>query len=330
MKTSVCIDRAGRRQTGLSLIELMIALALGLVLILVALYLYVASKQSYRGVEALSRLQESGRAAVRYLENDLRLAGHLGCLKGAPVNHAVSAVGDANRYVGPLKGYEGSALPPGLVAGAIRADSDSIHIQGGSFETGKLVATMVSKSDALAVDDRGLNFGTSELLMVADCANADIIEASVSGTAPALTITYGMNPLSKAYDQKAEVMRFVNRVYFISAVVDGECTAMSLCRKTLRGKDLVTELVIQNVEGMKLLYGQMDASGSVTRYTSAAAVTDWSKVASVQLSLLLRSDEDNVATSPQPYEFNGASTTPNDRRLRKVFVTTVGLRNVLD
>ena len=43
--------------------------------------------------------------------------------------------------------------------------------------------------------------------------------------------------------------------------------------------------------------------------------------------LLVRSIDDFVAEAPQTYSFNGAQTTPADRRLRQVFTATIALRN---
>jgi type IV pilus assembly protein PilW len=34
-----------------------------------------------------------------------------------------------------------------------------------------------------------------------------------------------------------------------------------------------------------------------------------------------------MATGPQPYTFNGAATTPTDRRIRSSLVSVVTLRN---
>ncbi|MQM39532.1 hypothetical protein KBTX_03561 [wastewater metagenome] len=65
-----------RRQQGLTLIELMIALVLGLMLSAGAVQLFIANKQSYRLQDALARVQENGRFAVHRLSRDIRMAGY--------------------------------------------------------------------------------------------------------------------------------------------------------------------------------------------------------------------------------------------------------------
>lgn len=76
----------GIGQAGLSLIELMIALALGLVLTLGVTQIFLGSSQTYRLNDGLSVLQENLRFALSNLQYDSRMAGHYGCLVGAPAN----------------------------------------------------------------------------------------------------------------------------------------------------------------------------------------------------------------------------------------------------
>jgi type IV pilus assembly protein PilW len=67
-------------QTGMSLIEIMIALLIGAFLIGGVLEIFINSKQTYRMQEGLSRLQENGRFALDFLAKDIRKAGYRECL----------------------------------------------------------------------------------------------------------------------------------------------------------------------------------------------------------------------------------------------------------
>ncbi|BCX88540.1 type IV pilus assembly protein PilW [Methylomarinovum tepidoasis] len=87
--------------------------------------------------------------------------------------------------------------------------------------------------------------------------------------------------------------------------------------------------LLQGVENIQITYGiDNNGDGTADRYDRSTRVADWNQVVSVRISLLLQS-EDNITTAPQPYTFKGATVTPADRRLRRVFTTTVGLRNRL-
>lgn len=65
-----------KRQGGISLVEIMVALVLSLFLSAGVIEVYLASKQSYKTQEGYSRLQENGRFAMETLTRFIRLAGY--------------------------------------------------------------------------------------------------------------------------------------------------------------------------------------------------------------------------------------------------------------
>jgi type IV pilus assembly protein PilW len=69
-----------RMMQGLSLIEILIALAIGSLLVLGLVEVFAASRTAYQLSTGLARVQENGRFALDYLQRDLRMAGHLGCV----------------------------------------------------------------------------------------------------------------------------------------------------------------------------------------------------------------------------------------------------------
>ena len=70
----------GDIQAGVSLIELMVALLIGSLLVLGLVEVFAASRTAYQLSTGLARVQENGRFAMEYLQRDLRMAGHLGCV----------------------------------------------------------------------------------------------------------------------------------------------------------------------------------------------------------------------------------------------------------
>ena len=80
------------KQSGLSLIELMIALLLGTFLTVGLVQIFSSNSQSFRVVEASARAQESGRFGADILSRALRNAGFYGCfpLEGVTNNLDVS------------------------------------------------------------------------------------------------------------------------------------------------------------------------------------------------------------------------------------------------
>ena len=90
--------------------------------------------------------------------------------------------------------------------------------------------------------------------------------------------------------------------------------------------------LVEGIENMQILMGEdTDGDGTANRYVSPPEPGDlhMHPVVSVRISLLAVSPYNNVTTEPAPYFFNGDLVTPNDndRYLRKVFTTTITLRN---
>jgi type IV pilus assembly protein PilW len=74
-------------QTGMTLIEIMIALLIGAFLLGGVLQIFISSKQTYRMQENLSRLQENGRFAMEFLSRDIRMAGYWDCMAPSTANN---------------------------------------------------------------------------------------------------------------------------------------------------------------------------------------------------------------------------------------------------
>lgn len=109
-----------RRSRGVSLIELMIALAIGAVLVLGLVQVFAASRAAYQMSEGLARVQENARFAMDFLQRDIRMAGHFGCVNDqAHYVQDVSEPVDRTASVAPLdfrftiQGFEALDTAPG-------------------------------------------------------------------------------------------------------------------------------------------------------------------------------------------------------------------------
>jgi type IV pilus assembly protein PilW len=65
-------------QSGMTLIELMVALAIGMFLMIGAMTVFMQSRTTFRVTESISRLQENARFALEALESDVRMAQYWG------------------------------------------------------------------------------------------------------------------------------------------------------------------------------------------------------------------------------------------------------------
>jgi type IV pilus assembly protein PilW len=106
------------------------------------------------------------------------------------------------------------------------------------------------------------------------------------------------------------------------------------------------EELIEGVQDMQLSYGiDTTGDGAVDNYVNATSLTtaaQWLQVLGIRISLLMvsRSDENGITTQPQQYalDMNGdgdttdtgeAITDNTDHLLRKVFTTTIAVKNRL-
>lgn len=64
------------RESGFSLIELMIAMVLSLVILLAVVQVFISSRQTYLLSDDLSRIQENGRFSLDFISQSIRMGGY--------------------------------------------------------------------------------------------------------------------------------------------------------------------------------------------------------------------------------------------------------------
>lgn len=99
------------------------------------------------------------------------------------------------------------------------------------------------------------------------------------------------------------------------------------------GDPVSAEPLVDNVEDMKIWYGEANAAAprQIVRYVTAANVSDWGLVLSVRICLLMRSSEavldGDVAATPKYLDCDSTDQNLPDRFLRRAYFTTTTLRN---
>ncbi len=331
------------RQAGLTMIEIMIAMVLGAFLLGGVLQIFSSSKQTYRVQESMSRLQENGRFAMDFITKDIRNADFWGCLKNGLNNITNNLDPGGTGYDayahGFAQGIDGSNNT-GLNA------SDTIILRG-AFDTGITVQPPYGpqeSSNILISTNNGLAQG--DVVLVSDCTQADIFQISNAnpdtggvavhntGSATQPGNFNATNPgcaganahcLSKVYEGDASIYRVGTITYSIQNGASGQ---PALFRQI--DSNAATELV-EGIENLQILYGEdTNADGTPDYYVSAGtAGLDMDQVVSIRITLLARTIADNLAGQSVSYTYNGATTTPGDRRLRRVFTSTIAVRNRL-
>src|SRR5580765_1692681 len=87
-------DRPVKRQSGFSLVELMVAITLALLLTGAVIAVFVGSRSAYESTAGVGDMSDSGRMALGLIGESVRGAGNLAC------NSAMSAT--SQNVAGPL------------------------------------------------------------------------------------------------------------------------------------------------------------------------------------------------------------------------------------
>lgn len=312
-----------QRQHGLSLVELMVAMAISLILLAGVLQIFLGSKQSYRVNENMSRIQESGRFAMELMARDIRMAGYQGCPSMETVIPNIIADPPPTEGFGIDTVVGGrNDVAAGTTLGGLTIDTgtDTISVQFASPESVNLSGNLGTMNANIQLSGNPAGWNANDVLFITDCTAIDIFRSTnVSSGASGTTIAHSTaanttNFLSKLYGTDAMVMSYGSYTYFVSGG--------SLYRNA--------NALIDGVLDMQILYGE-DTSGDKApdQYVTADDVGNWERVVAARVSLLLVGPDNNITTTNQTVLYNGADRTVDNRRLAKVFTTTIGMRNRL-
>lgn len=348
-------------ESGLSLVELLIALALTSTLILGVFSVYMDSNQTSRLATSLARIQESGRIATDIMARDLRMVGFQGCADPDDVTMNVIAENPptSDFFASTLRGWEvdsaswanGTEFDGTSIESAALIGSDVLAVQRGESVEVEIAKKMdaVNANIQVAGSDVGL-FGKGDLVLISDCEAADLFRISSQPSSNTWAHAKGVNTdnrLSQEYTDAARIMRFSATVYFVADTGRDDAQGNDI-RALYRGTnnllnqavpDFQVDEIVEGVESLQVEYGELLATNNI-RYTTADNVGDMANVVSIRFGLLV-SDTDgsrrnnDTASYALPGETvvaatgaaAGAVTHSEDQRLRRAFTSTVMLRN---
>jgi len=384
-------NRASRNQQGLSMIELMVAMALGLILTLGVSQIYLASSQTYRLNDAVSRLHENSGFAFDFMERAAREAGSRGCSDESRVGNWIDFSSVDDLLPGLFGGqsvqgwdYNGTGLDsnhtlaepatanggwtnsggdnqlPSALQGEVVAGSDvfvvnrtrteTVEVEnvGGGGNTGPSnvcpQGESIQSGNRINIDGGNASIPQGSVVFFDNrCRGGDIyIKTNDAGD----TFTKGGGDNMSGGGQGAGfcteyeagdsvTLNDIQQVAFYVGINGEEQPALFM--EQLGPASNGRQELIEGVESMQVLYGENRGSDAndrrqVERYIDASAVTDWDRIISVRIGLLMRS-EDRVVDEASSRTFNVAGarlTTPTDERARISGSTTIGFRSRLE
>ncbi len=341
------------RMRGLSLIELMIAMTISLFVLAALGWVYQGTVQTYRTHDSLSRMQESARYAFELIGKDLRMTGTTACPYQTSTNVLTN---NTDWYKDLFRRPLASVEKDGAVA-AVTQYSDALRVLRADVSREYIVQIHNSGAAQFTLTANH-DIADGQLLVVTDCNHAAVFQANGVGANTVNHVVGGIpgnsaqdlgNGGPVTYAAGSRLYRMDAVTYYVAPNGAGVPSLFRLTPTGLTAAPTADELV-EGVEDLQVSFGvdtTPTADGTADYYTPEVAGVPyltgsqvdvdatlgttpqerWARVVSVRISLMIRTVEDHVVSTPQKLNFNGAEFDAPDLRLRKVFTHVVKLRN---
>lgn len=314
------------RQSGVSLIELMVSLVIGLMLILGAVTVYMQSRNTYRTNEAAARLQEVARYALDMIEPDIRMAGYWGLMSRSGVMDPIVVGGPAD----PV-----SPMATGITnnCGTNWVANLATYVEGrdnGNYNLTCAGTNVVNWADVLVI--RRANVAIAPL--TANRLQTQSIRGGIT--------LFRNGALPTGYDAvNSETHDLVVNTYYISEVLPspGGVRQWELRRKSLNGLTIADDSIIRGIEDLQVQYGvdvtgpDGSPDGNADQYFNAGAALDalpaGTPIVTVRVWLMVVSEDIEVGfADATDYAYaNQDHNTFSDSRRRLVVSKTIQIRN---
>ena len=320
------------RQSGVGLIETMVALVIGLFLIVSAITVHDRSRTAYRTVETVARLQETARYAFDILEPDVRMASYWG-LSSRPdyiVNRAAPGENiptdllgaqavidrcginwtiDLDQYIGGWNAPDGYALACDAFQDEYRAGTDGLIVRRGAEST---PAALVA----------------NRLYVQSGRVQGRLFIASAGCTNPhdPACIPDDYSPVT------SETRELIATAYYVSNSSVGRADVPALRRKRLVTGSMLDEEVISGIEDLQVRFG-IDTNGDTSADTyvdPAADPADYGgQIVAATMWLRVRAEEPDFGfADDRTYVYADVDeAAPSDHFRRIVVSKTISLRN---
>jgi len=353
-----------KRQSGFSLVELMVAITLALLLTGAVISVFVGSRSAYESTAGVGAMSDSGRMALNLIGESVRSAGSLAC-NSAMTATSQSLVVNPNqfdRFFGQgVAGFEANGTtPPAAIA------QPAVPVVGATNNwtpnldptvTGANPGQPVRGSDVLVLRSSVPRItptyttvdvapGTAALTVtptlfavagnayaaVSDCTKSVIFQVPVAVALGATAVTLNAG-VPVGFSAGALVTPLTTTIYYIGVGSDGDSSLFRLEQVNGGPGFNAAEELVPDIENMQVLYG-IDPTGTQTAaaYVPANQVAVGTNVVSIQVALLVASPAaGKQVPAAAPYNLLGTQVTvPADNRSRQVFYATLNLRNAVN
>lgn len=294
-----------KRQNGLTLTELLIALILGLLLVGGVFGVYLSNQTTVRTTEDLSDLQNRIRLAFQVMSYDLRSAGFLGCNNAERVVTVLTVGANTPVWARWRGGIEGVA--------ADAANNESIRLM---YAAGRSSSVATHTGTRLSLNQPS-DLAAGDFGVVCDDTLSSIFQVSSTGSDWVEHAQVGLNSTAnlgflgapRTYPKDAMLMRFETVRWFV-APSGVDATVNSLYREIIVVNNLVPEPVPEEVlfgvERLQFSYQMRNTAFSPVPFSAAL---DMTQVVGVNVRIALAQDvyqHINVPVEMRTVEFFAA------------------------
>jgi len=339
--------RPAKAVAGFTMVELMVAMLLGLIVIAGVISVFLANQQVYRTNAALGDVQNNTRMSFEMLAQNIREAGLLGCSNNGQVaNVLVDSPNDGGtdwwaNWGNALVGYgtgttsANPALTVGTAAGNQVSGTDSLMILSAA-DSGLSVNTQSTAATTFTLNGTSTDLAANKIMMVCDPWQATIFRASsyTAGTNPVVGYALGSTTncstglgyptvctaVGNAYTYAANspIATLAAGVWYIGYNPLGTTSLYLASVNTATGTATPPQETVRGVTAMHITYNMANQ----TSFVAASAVTSWSTVNAVQVSLTV---QQTSATNAGTY--TGSGTTAAAAPIKRTYTVTSAVRN---
>ena len=332
-----------RRQRGLSLVELMIAITLALIVLTAVLAVFSQNSRSFRQSDAVARMQDSARFALDALARDIAMAGFYGGMYGA-ANIVPFTTAPAN----DCGGADSATSPATPWAFQLRRRVEfrnhaSTVAVGTAFPCLGTASTPVAPNTDIVAIRRVAGQATAEIASGGSVnLRANQFYLKTNGTVGTL-IRNGSSAAFSLSSSTVEPLqapmsfwKYVPRLYFIRRYAETPDDGVpALCRMELQqtaSPAMAVECLADGVENLQIEWGlDSDNDCVVDTYTSSPDADALAQTAiTARVWILVRTIlPDGGYRDDKTFDFGDFETLTAyaDAFHRRVYSTTVQLRN---
>lgn len=326
MKIVIMVKVKKKPQSGMSLVELMVAMVIGLFLTAGVFTMFSMSSSNVTTTSQFNQLQENGRIALAIMERDISQLGFMGDMTGTPLTGVGLTIDN------PISGIDcvGEGLNNQTLPNTQPANFRFLwgYESGGSKSLTCLASSNVRGNTDVIQIKRVI--GPSVL-----AANSERYFILTDGTNEAIFFNDGLP--SKAI-AGARLWEYQQHVYFIS---NDSAGVPVLRRKTLTDTGMDNdEQLVEGIENLRILYG-FDSNNDHTPdgFVPASSVTTamWEngselstqRIVALKIYILVRSVQQDSSYKNDTQYILGDKIilAPQDNFRRKIMSVTVMLEN---